>query len=252
MNNIEFIKNITVKAKEADSEMPIDLIAMDVPLNDQQTVDYFLDEPEPETIIPVSEPIFPTSELHEIISYSIPEGTVALTFDDGPSAYTQKIADILKSYQVGGTFFFVGENVLKYPEHVQYVHSNGYSIGSHSMNHLNLIKLPYEKQEFELLHTNQIIEEVIQEKIVLFRPPYGSNNEDTLAIVSNNEAKMVLWNTDTEDWKSRNADKIANSVRASKASGSIILLHESQAVIDALPQIIDYLQGQDLQIVNLK
>lgn len=249
---LEFIKNITVKAKDATNEPFVNLVGMGDPLIDSQLEVYAPHEPEPEPIIPVSEFVFPTSELEEVISYGIPEGSVALTFDDGPSAYTKEITDILKSYQVGATFFFIGENVLKYPEHVQYVHSNGYAIGSHSMYHNNLVKFPYEKQEFELLHTNQLIEDVIQEKVVLFRPPYGSNNEDTLKVMNNNQAKMVLWNTDTLDWKSRNADKIVNVVLTSKASGSIILLHESRAVIDALPQIIDYLQSQNLQLVNLK
>ena len=247
---LEFIENITVKAKDANSENFVDLVAIKEPLIDSQIEVYAPNEPEPS--IPESEFDFPTSELEEAISYSIPDGTVALTFDDGPSIYTQEIADILKDYQVGGTFFFIGENVLKYPDQVKYVNSNGYTIGSHSMNHTNLINLSYEKQELDLLHTNQLIEEIIQEKVVLFRPPYGSKNEDTLEVVNNNQAKMVLWNTDTLDWKSRNSDKIANAVQTSKASGSIILLHESQAVIDALPKIIDYLQGQDLQIVNLK
>ena len=247
---LEFIENMTVKANDATSEPFVDLVAIEEPLIDSQLEVYVPPEPEPD--IPISEFVFPTSELNEVISYSIPEGSVALTFDDGPSAYTKEITDILKSYQIGATFFFIGENVLKYPDHVQYVHSNGYAIGSHSMNHKELVKFPYEKQEFELLQTNQLIEEIIQEKVVLFRPPYGSNNEDTLKVMNNNQAKMVLWNTDTLDWKSRDTDKIVNVVLTSKASGSIILLHESRAVIDALPQIIDYLQSQDLQLVNLK
>lgn len=254
MNNLEVIQNITVKANGADNETPLDLTVIEEsPLvEQQQTANHFPKEPGTEPTIPTSEPVFPTSVLNEVISYSILEGTVALTFDDGPSKYTKEITDILKSYQVGGTFFFVGSNVLKYPNHVQYVHANGHTIGSHSMKHTDLIKLSYEKQELDLLHTNQLIEEVIQEKVILFRPPYGSNNEETLKVMENNQTKMVLWNTDTLDWKSHNADKIVNAVQTSKASGSIILLHESQAVIDALPQIIDYLQSQDLQIVNLQ
>ncbi len=254
MNKLEVIHNITAKANGANNEIPIDLTVIEKsPLVDQQqTANSSPEDSKPEPVVSVSEPILPTSVLDEVISYSIQAGTVALTFDDGPSKYTKEITDILKNYKVGGTFFFIGKNVLKYPNHVQYVHANGYKIGSHSMNHTDLIRLSYEKQELDLLHTNQLIEDVIQEKVTLFRPPYGSNNEDTLQIMNNNQAKMVLWNTDTQDWKSHNADKIMNAVRTSKTSGSIILLHESQAVVDALPQIIDYLQSQDLQIVNLQ
>lgn len=249
MNNIELIENTKVKAESTNSEIFVDLSAIEDDLTGNLTEDYSYNEPEN---TPINEPDFPTIELKEVLSYSIPEGAVALTFDDGPSKYTIEITDILKNYQVGATFFFIGKNVLRYPDYVQYVKSNGYAIGSHSINHKSFIKLPYEKQEFELLHTNHLIEEIIQDKVVLFRPPYGSNNEVTVKVMKNNQAKMVLWNTDTEDWKSRNTDKIVSSVLASKASGSIILLHESQAVIDSLPRIIEYLQSRDLQIVNLK
>ena len=61
-----------------------------------------------------------------------------------------------------------------------------------------------------------------------------------------------MWNIDTEDWKSRNSKKIIQSVKKEDASGSIILFHESQATLDALPDIIKYLQKQDLEIVSLE
>lgn len=204
-----------------------------------------------ESTTPVNEFAFPIEELNEVINFNIQEGNVALTFDDGPSKFTKEITDILKTYRVGGTFFFIGNNVEKHPDSVQYVQANGYSIGSHSMSHPNFAKLPSVKQEYEILHTNRLIEEIIQEKITLFRPPYGIKNKTTIDLMNLTNSKMVLWNSDTEDWKSKNANDIFKNVVNTKASGSIILLHESQAVIDALPRIIEYLQGQDLNIVSL-
>ncbi|MET1013793.1 MAG: polysaccharide deacetylase family protein [Paenisporosarcina sp.] len=194
----------------------------------------------------------PIVEIRDTVTYNIPKGKVALTFDDGPSQYTKEITDILKRYEVGGTFFFIGNNVKKYPDLVQYVNSNGYSIGSHSMNHLNITKLSNEKKEYEILQTNQLIEDLIQEKVVLFRPPFGSNNEATIEVTNKTNTKMVLWNADTEDWKSENANEIVEYVKNSKVSGSIILLHESSPVIEALPKIIEFLNQEDLEIVNLK
>lgn len=64
--------------------------------------------------------------------------------------------------------------------------------------------------------------------------------------------RIFFWNRDTEDWKTKNSSKILNYVVTSKSSGSIILLHESQEVVDTLPKIIEHLQAQGLQIVNLK
>ncbi|CAH0344931.1 polysaccharide deacetylase family protein [Bacillus sp. CECT 9360] len=194
----------------------------------------------------------PTVTLDQSVNYNIPEGTVALTFDDGPTKYTKEIVDVLKKYEVGGTFFFAGFNVKKFPDHVQYVNSNGYSIGSHSMTHTNFAEIPYEEQQNELTQINQLIEGLIDEPVLLFRPPYGANNDQTVELMEKHDNKMVLWNKDTEDWKGHDSDVIFDYVESSKASGSIILLHESQEVIDALPRIIEYMQERDLEIVNLQ
>jgi peptidoglycan-N-acetylglucosamine deacetylase len=194
----------------------------------------------------------PYLELTDSITYSIPEGYVSLTFDDGPSKYTAKIIDILKGYNVGGTFFFIGMNVKKHPDYVQYVQANGYSIGSHSMNHVKMSGLSFEKQKDELIQSTKAIEDITGEKVVLLRPPYGAFNEQTKGIVHDDMDKMILWNKDPNDWKTHDADNIFNYIRNTDASGSIILLHESQAVVDALPKIITHLQKQNLEIVSLQ
>ena len=62
---------------------------------------------------------------------------------------------------------------------------------------------------------------------------------------------MVLWNRRSKDWKYHNPDEIINYILNSNVSGTIILLHESQAVVDALPQIIEHLLEKELQVVNL-
>lgn len=194
----------------------------------------------------------PVIKLDDSLTYSLPMGYVSLTFDDGPSKYTKEIVDILKKYEVGSTFFFVGINVKRYPDNVRYVQSNGYSIGSHSMHHVAMSTLSSEKQKDELLQSVKAIEDITNEKVVLFRPPYESFNKQTIDVLHAYNEKMILWNRDSEDWKTRNAAKIVNYVHNTKASGSIILLHESQAVVDALPKIIELLQQQKLKIVSLQ
>lgn len=207
-----------------------------------------------QTEVPLSVQLtnIPVVELNEETTYRVPDGTVALTFDDGPSKYSKAIVDILKEYQVGGTFFYNGVNVKKHKDAVHYAKVNGYSIGNHSMTHPLLTKLDYVNQEKELIEANQIIEEIIGEKVTLFRPPYGATNETTIDIANKHGNKLVFWNIDPEDWKIRNSDEIVNEILTSNPSGSIILLHESQYVVDALPRIIEYLQGEDLEIVSLK
>lgn len=112
--------------------------------------------------------------------------------------------------------------------------------------------LSYEKQKSELINSIEKLKEIINDDIVLFRPPYGSYNSQLVDIATENDCKIVLWNNDPQDWKTKDADKILESIVNSNTSGAIILLHESQAVIDCLPKIIEFLQEQNLEIVNLK
>ncbi|MBS4201185.1 polysaccharide deacetylase family protein [Bacillus sp. FJAT-49732] len=194
----------------------------------------------------------PYLEIEDSVAFSLPAGNVALTFDDGPSKYTEEIVDILKHYKVGGTFFFIGMNVKKHPDAVRYVQSNGYSIGSHSMNHPKMSELPYEKQVDELIQSTKAIEEITNERVILFRPPYGAFNKQTKEVLYDYQEKMILWNIDPKDWMTRDAEKIFNYINKSDGSGAIIILHESQAVIDALPRIIEYLQEENLNIVSIQ
>ncbi|MCM3493776.1 polysaccharide deacetylase family protein [Paenibacillus sp. FSL K6-1566] len=194
----------------------------------------------------------PSFELKDAVTYSLPKGYVALTFDDGPSKYSAKIMKVLKEHQVGGTFFFVGENVGKHPAAVRAIQESGYSIGSHSMNHANMPLLAYEEQEAQIKSAAESIEAITKQPVTLFRPPYGAFNEMTEEASRAHGSSIVLWNKDPEDWLTRDKDKILHYVRHTEPSGSIILLHESQAVIDALPSIIAYLKDQNLKIVSLQ
>ncbi|WP_430510503.1 polysaccharide deacetylase family protein [Gottfriedia solisilvae] len=200
----------------------------------------------------IAKPTIPSITLNNVVTYSIPKGSVALTFDDGPSKYSSKIINLLKKNQAGGTFFYIGQNVKQYPDQVKYAHSNGFSIGSHSMNHQDFTTLTYKKQENDILQSSKLIKNITHQNVTLFRPPYGAKNKYTTDIMQKYDYKMVLWNKDTEDWKNRDANSILKYVKSNSDSGCIILLHESEASVEALPKIIEHLQSKDLKIVSLK
>lgn len=191
-------------------------------------------------------------ELENTVNYKIPDGKVALTFDDGPSKYTREIVDILKEYNIPATFFFVSRLVPYFAEEVKYVDEEGYAIGSHSVSHAQLTKVSEGKRKTEILDSMATIGELIEKDLVLFRPPYGSRNKQIDNFIYNKGYKIVLWNIDTRDWEVRNEDKIMEKIEKHQASGSIILLHEIEPTVKVLPRIIEYLQSLDLEIVNLK
>ncbi|WP_088042849.1 polysaccharide deacetylase family protein [Bacillus sp. EAC] len=197
------------------------------------------------------QPNLPSIKLNNVVNYSIPKGSVALTFDDGPSKYSPKIVNLLKKYKTGGTFFYIGQNVKKYPSYVKYAFSNGFSVGNHSLHHSDYTKLSSKQQESDMIQTNKLIQGITHQKVVLFRPPYGAKNKATINLMEKHSYKMVLWNKDTEDWKNRNSNEIIKYVKNNTESGCIILLHESKASLEALPKIIEYLHSKNLKIVSL-
>lgn len=212
----------------------------------------YLPQPTDEVEVEKEQFEIPFFEIDDSFVKSIPEGKVALTFDDGPSEYTRDIVNTLKQYEVGGTFFLIGQYLDKYPEEVAYIHENGYTIGTHSMNHINFSNSSTATQEYELQQSIEAIEAIIGEEITLFRPPFGQFNDITESVSSNLGQRMILWNNDPKDWQSRDAKKIIQHIKSSDVSGSIIILHEYPATLEALPEIITYLQAQGLELVNLR
>lgn len=149
---------------------------------------------------------------------------IAFTFDDGPSgASTKKLLDNLDKYNARVTFFCLGSRVGNFKENVKRAYEMGNTIGSHTYNHLNLFKLDEEGIKKEITDTNIAIETIIGTKPIYIRPPYGNTNND---IKTTSGMYTILWNIDPEDWKVKNADKIADRIVDKARDGSIVLLHD--------------------------
>jgi peptidoglycan/xylan/chitin deacetylase (PgdA/CDA1 family) len=66
---------------------------------------------------------------------------------------------------------------------------------------------------------------------------------------------VALWNVDTLDWQSKNADAILAKVKEQTRVGSIILMHDGggdrSATVAALPRVIDWLLAQGYAITTV-
>src|SRR5699024_7028919 len=61
---------------------------------------------------------------------------IYLTFDDGPSKYTNKLLDVLKKYNVKATFFVTDQGLTKgYDDVIKRAYDEGHTIGLHSSTH---------------------------------------------------------------------------------------------------------------------
>ena len=180
---------------------------------------------------------------------------VALTFDDGPSPYTDRILDILARYDAKATFFVIGRQIAERPTTVRRIAAEGHVIGNHTWSHASLPELPARSRRRQLERTSAAIRRVTGADPVLVRPPY----EMTTPTVNRQARRLgllpVVWSVDPGDWRLRAPWKVARRVLDKAGPGAIIVLHDGggdrSTTIAALPKILDGLRQKGLVPVTV-
>ena len=175
--------------------------------------------------------------------------SVALTFDDGPSVYTNELLNILKKYDASGTFFVIGNKVEIYSDTMRRMVQEGNEIGNHSYNHKWLTKVS--EQEFldQINQTQQVIKKVTGFTPRLLRPTYGAMNQ---SLRKRSELKIIMWDVDTRDWESHDIDHILKKTIQNTKDGSIILMHDTKKqTITILERLLKELKQDDYQFVTV-
>ena len=173
---------------------------------------------------------------------------VALTFDDGPSIYTEGLLDILKEHGVQATFFLLGQSARVQSETVARMSAEGHEIGNHTWNHPNLTQLTDELTRQQIQQTDDIVSQIIGGPTQLLRPPYGAYNDRVLAVVG---LPIIVWSVDPLDWKDRDAKIVAARIIESPA-GAIILAHDiHKTTVAAVPAIIAALRERGIHFVTV-
>ena len=181
---------------------------------------------------------------------------VALTFDDGPAEkYTEAYLDILNRYGIHATFFNLGQSIEEYPDLAKKIVDQGSEVMSHTYQHQQLSKLDASALQSEFSNAFSMIKEKTGVDTTAFRPPYGDFKESTWLNSGGLASVSVLWNQDSLDWKRPGVDVIVKNSEKSVTSGSIILMHDGggnrDQDVEALPRIIQDLQGQGYEFVTV-
>lgn len=186
-----------------------------------------------------------------------PKGKWAFTFDDGPHpTHTQGMIDNLKSTGVHGTFFWLTQNLKKYPEYSKKVGDLRYSRACHSYSHQNLPTLKPAALNHEVNEALDGFKDVVGKPATLFRCPYGAcggNGSKIRQMISGRGALEIFWNVDTLDWQDKNPESVFQ--RAKKQvdilGRGIILFHDihPQSVV-ASKLLIEYIKSQPGMMVS--
>lgn len=180
---------------------------------------------------------------------------IALTFDDGPSDYTQRYLDILSRYDAHATFFCLGSAAAAHPDLVKAIEEQGSQVASHTQNHQQLTKLDAATLQSEVSDAFSAISSSGAGATTVLRPPYGDLTPETWLASGGSFSASVIWNLDSEDWRLPGADAIVANCTNGAYPGAIVLMHDGggnrDQDLEALPRILESLKAEGYRFVTL-
>lgn len=182
--------------------------------------------------------------------------TIYLTFDDGPSARTPEVLQILADNGVKATFFV--KNGGKYNHYMQDIVAQGHTIALHTYTH-DYASI-YSSDEAYLSDLQQISDLVYNETGVrtnIMRFPGGASNTKSRKYCSGIMTRMTQKVTEMGyqyyDWNLSSGDASGGTVPASTIINNcrkvprnntvIVLMHDAgdkRTTVEALPEVIAY------------
>ena len=162
------------------------------------------------------------------------------------------ILETLRANNVKITFFIVGEWADKYPEEVKKISEAGHEIASHSNTHPHVNNLSAEKNLEEIKISVNKLEKLTNQKITLYRTPYGEYNDIVIETSRNNGYFPIQWNIDTLDYEGLNCEEMWNRIKEKLSNGSIILSHNgTEHTAESLDTIIKNIKKQGYDFVKV-
>lgn len=183
---------------------------------------------------------------------------VYLTFDDGPSANTDRILDILAQYGVKATFFVVGKE--GYTDQYRRIVEDGHTLAMHSYSHrYNEVYASLDSYKADLTKLHDYLYELTGEDCRFVRFPGGSSNTvskvsmwDLIDYLESEDMVYFDWNVSSGDSTGgkKSVDQLTNNVleNIGKYNNAVVLFHDAAGkttTVDALAGIIEKILESD-------
>ena len=189
----------------------------------------------------------------------VPEnGVIYLTFDDGPGAFTDKLLDVLKKYNVKVTFFVTGSGEDRL---IKRAFDEGHTIGLHTFTHdYSYVYRSVNNYFDDLNKIQERVKRITGKESRIVRFPGGSSNtisqnyDGGIRIMSKLVDEVTKkgyvyfdWNVSSGDAGSTtSASGVYNNVinGLKKGGSSVVLQHDIKGYsVDAVEDIIKYGQS---------
>lgn len=185
------------------------------------------------------------------------DGSVALTFDDGPEPeVTPAVLDLLDGAGAGATFFAVGRRAAAHPELVARAAAAGHGIGNHTWGHRHgFAFLGPRGMGREIDRAQEVLGELAGRPPAWFRAPAGMRNPLLAGVLARRGLGLASWSRRGYDAVDRDPHRVAGRLTADLAAGDVLVLHDGgcardrhgrPVVLEALPRVLDALDAAGL------
>lgn len=178
---------------------------------------------------------------------------VALTFDDGPSPFDERLLQILKDNDAKATFFLIGNKVAANPAGARRIADAGMEIGSHTWEHPNMTTIPPEDIAGQFSRANDAINAATGRTPTLYRPAGGLSTPAVRQTAARFGLAEILWDVIPFDWA--NDSNIAATrymLMTYVKPGSVVLFHDTySSTVDLVYQFIPVLKANGYRLVTV-
>jgi peptidoglycan-N-acetylglucosamine deacetylase len=188
---------------------------------------------------------------------------VALTFDDGPTEWTEQILGLLDAHDARATFFVIGQVADSRRGLLERMAGDGHEIGNHTWSHPVLTGCDDASVRSELQRTNDVLADVLGAPPKRYRAPHFDVDERVDAIAAEIGLIHTHANVSPPDWhEGWSAALTITFVTKQVADGSIICMHDGfppggahattrQSTVDAVAAILPRLATLGLYSVTV-
>jgi peptidoglycan/xylan/chitin deacetylase (PgdA/CDA1 family) len=178
---------------------------------------------------------------------------VALTFDDGPTPFTDRLIDVLNDGGAKATFFLIGNKVAANPDGARRLADAGMEIGDHTWEHPDMTAIPAADVPGQFARAQDAIAAATGAAPGIWRPPGGLTDEAVNAVAARFGLAGINWDVIPFDWINDSNTAATRYLLMSQIKpGSVVLFHDSySSTVDLVYQFLPVLRANGYRMVTV-
>ena len=200
-----------------------------------------------------------------ITEYDDDNNCIYLTFDDGPSPYTEELLEVLDKYDIKATFFLSPEDTEYDFRMMNLIVEKGHAIGIHTQSHV-FYKIYSNVESYldDFAQAYELVYKATGQRCSFFRFPGGSVNSYNYRIqgelideMSRRGFVYFDWNVDSMDAIGAIPEQIKSNVlnQTANVSPAFILMHdgmENTSIVleDIIEALVADAKGYSFRVIT--